>query len=103
MRARFLRWCDHARWAPLFEWHFGLYYDQDGGAEGSGVIVRIEYPRWLRRWATGFLPPPPKSDRLDISDILLQSLVAPNYLGMITMPPNIPPQAVSWSEDALNR
>ena len=84
MRARFLTAC---RWLTWGSWEFGrgIDIDQDGGIDGSGWMVRIEIPSWLRAWARRRLPQPTEAElrlaREDISDVVLSSMLTRSFLG----------------------
>lgn len=100
-RDKFVALCQHIVREPLIHWRWGLDVDYDGGYEGQGVIVYVDWPKFLQRWANGFLPPPPKSDRTDISDALLSTMYPMvNVLGMISSPH--PAATATWSDDALS-
>jgi hypothetical protein len=109
MRARFLAAC---RWLTWGTWEFGrgIDIDQDGGVEGSGLLLRLEPPRWLRRWASRRLPPRTEQEmrfaRLDISDVVLGGLltgVRPEVLDRMLAgyAPGVIPE-IAWVEDRLN-
>jgi hypothetical protein len=73
-----LRWLTWGSW----ELRRGIDINQDGAVDGSGFLFRLEPPRWLRAWARRRLPPAPKDPwRVDISDVLLQSLLVHPILG----------------------
>lgn len=110
MRQRFLRAC---RWLTWGSWEFGrgIDVDQDGGIDGSGWMLRLEPPRWLRAWARRQLPPPTEREgflrRQDISDVLLAELIVrPLWVGALIADGKVKvgqtfsEPTLSWSEDA---
>ena len=109
MKGRFLEVC---RWLTWGSWGFGrgIDIDHDGEIDGSGWMLRIEPPRWLRRWAgrrvLAIVGPPPPSLRADISDVIMASLltgVRPEVLERVALgyAPGVAPE-ITWVEDRLN-
>jgi hypothetical protein len=107
MRQRYLRICERLarRWGA-WEIGRGISIDQDGDVDGSGILLRVEVPSWLRRWAQRQLPPPTEEEmrfrRTDISDVLLASLLPTNLTGPIKVGAEFHAPTVTWEEDRLN-
>lgn len=102
MKARFLDACRRLSWGS-WELGRGIDIDQDGGIDGTGWMIRLEIPSWLRAWARRRLPQPTEREtflhRQDISDVLLASLlVKPNLMGVLASSFD-PAASVEWVED----
>jgi hypothetical protein len=82
----------------------GIDIDQDGGTDGTGILLRVEFPRWLVRFVQRRLPPKTEAEmgmfRHDISDVILASLIAtPNLLGSLTIAEDFKEPTLTWTED----